>query len=143
MSFHLAEWSTRRCYPKPFNLENITVAGKRFVWTIPTPGTLAKRFGLTGSGPDPLVGHFAYVGRLLASSTQTVHTSTMSLKTASFLALIGTILLTALLAWDFVRDLMNIAGGLVAPVMVFRSVIYLVAALTVSVFFYTFHKAQA
>jgi hypothetical protein len=80
---------------------------------------------------------------VIAQPSGSGDTSTMSLKTASFLALIGTILLTALLAWDFVRDLMNIAGGLVAPVMVFRSVIYLVAALTVSVFFYTFHKAQA
>jgi hypothetical protein len=48
----------------------------------------------------------------------------MTLKNAALLALIGTILLTALLLWKFV-------------------LIYAFGCLSVAVFFYVFHRAQS
>jgi hypothetical protein len=67
----------------------------------------------------------------------------MILKTAAFLALIGTLLLTVLLAIDFINSVLALAGGLVPAVAVLRLLIYLVASLTVTVSFYVFNKAQS
>jgi len=67
----------------------------------------------------------------------------MTLKSAAFLALIGTMLLTALLTWDFVFNVLNVIRGLVPAVVLFSSFIYAFAALTVTVFFYVFQKAHS
>ncbi len=67
----------------------------------------------------------------------------MTLKSAAFLALIGTILATALLTWDFVFNLVNVLRGLVPAVILFSSLIYAFAALSVTVFFYVFHRSQS
>jgi hypothetical protein len=66
----------------------------------------------------------------------------MTLKSAAFLALIGTILVTVLLVWDLIFSLMNVVRGLVPAVTLFSSLIYAFGALTVTVFFFVFHKAQ-
>ena len=66
----------------------------------------------------------------------------MTLKNASFLALIGTILVTVLLASDFVVNVLNVGRGLVPAVMLFTSLIYTFSAFSVAVFFFVFHKAQ-
>jgi len=58
------------------------------------------------------------------------------------LALIGTILVTALLAIDLIRTALNVASGLVPAVTLLSSLIYTFGALSVAVFFFVFHKAQ-
>ena len=67
----------------------------------------------------------------------------MTLKTAAFLALIGTLLLTVLLAIDFINSVLALAGGLIPAMAALRLLIYLLASLTVTVFFYVFHRAQS
>jgi hypothetical protein len=47
----------------------------------------------------------------VAPDTGNVHTPTMTLKNAALLALIGTILMTALLAWTFVFTFLNVLRG--------------------------------
>ena len=67
----------------------------------------------------------------------------MTLKTAATLALIGTLLLTVLLAIDFVNSFLAVARGLIPAMLVLRTLIYLAASLTVTVFFYVFNRAQS
>jgi hypothetical protein len=67
----------------------------------------------------------------------------MTLKNAALLALIGTILVTALLTWDFVVDLLNVLNGLVPAVKLFSAIVYAFGALCVTVFFFVFHRAQS
>ena len=58
------------------------------------------------------------------------------------MALIGTILMTALLVWTFVLTLFNVLRDLVPAVTLFQSFIYAFGCFTVMVFFYVFHRAQ-
>jgi hypothetical protein len=74
---------------------------------------------------------------------KTGHTSTMTLKTAATLAFIGTLLLTVLLAIDFVDSVVALVRGLIPAMAVLRTLIYLVAGLTVTVFFYVFNRSQS
>lgn len=67
----------------------------------------------------------------------------MNLKSAALLALIGSVLLTALLTWDFVLSVLNVARGLVPAVVLFSSLIYAFGAFSVAVFFYVFHKDRS
>jgi hypothetical protein len=67
----------------------------------------------------------------------------MTLKNAALLALIGTILITALLIWDLIFNLLNVMRGLVPAMMLLSSLIYAFGALSVAVFFFVFHKAQS
>jgi hypothetical protein len=78
----------------------------------------------------------------LAHDVESIHTPTMTLKNAALLALIGTILATALLVWDLIFNVLNVLRGLVPAVILFPSLIYAFGALTVMVFFFVFHKAQ-
>lgn len=61
------------------------------------------------------------VGAGVADDTDNVHTPTMTLKDAALLALIGTILMTALLVWTFVFTFFNVLRGLVPAVTLFSS----------------------
>jgi hypothetical protein len=67
----------------------------------------------------------------------------MRLKNAALLALIGTVLMTALLVWNFVFNLLNLLRGLVPAVMLFESLIYAFGCFSVMVFFFVFHRAQS
>ena len=67
----------------------------------------------------------------------------MTLKNAALLALIGTILMTALLVWTFVFNFLNVLRGLVPAVVLFSSFIYAFVCFSVAVFFYMFHRAQS
>ena len=78
----------------------------------------------------------------LRSGGRSVHTPTMTLKNAALLALIGTILMTALLLWTFVSNMINVLRGGDAPVVLFSSFIYAFGCFTVMVFFFVFHRAQ-
>jgi hypothetical protein len=66
----------------------------------------------------------------------------MTLKNAALLALIGTILMTALLVWTFVSNVLNVLRGVEAPVVLFHSLIFAFGCFSVMVFFYVFHRAQ-
>jgi hypothetical protein len=66
----------------------------------------------------------------------------MTLKNAALLALIGTILMTALLVWVFVSNLVNVLRGVDAPVVLLSSFIYAFGCFTLMVFFFVFHRAE-
>ena len=66
----------------------------------------------------------------------------MRLKNAALFALIGMILLTVLLAAGFIRDLVGLAQGAVAALVLLTSGIHLLASLSVTVCLYVFHKSQ-
>lgn len=64
----------------------------------------------------------------------------MRLKNAAFLALIGSILLTALLLWNLLFATLSVVRGLAPPVTLFSDLIYAFAAFTVAVFFFVFNR---
>ena len=66
----------------------------------------------------------------------------MTLRNAALLALIGTIVMTVLLAWNFVSIVLNVLRGLVPAAMLFPSFIYAFGCFSVAVFFYVFHRGQ-
>jgi multidrug efflux pump subunit AcrB len=67
----------------------------------------------------------------------------MTLKQASFLAFIGTLLLSILLVVDLTLDLLSLARGLIPAVTLLTSLIHTFAAVSVAVFFYVYHRAQS
>jgi hypothetical protein len=72
-----------------------------------------------------------------------LHTPTMTLKGAALLAFVGTILITAVLTWTFVSNVLNVLRGVEAPVVVFSSLIYAFGSFTLALFFYMFYRAQS
>ena len=66
----------------------------------------------------------------------------MNLKSAAFLALVGMILLTVLLIADFINLFLGVVRDIVPVVMLLRSLIYTLASLAVTVFFWVFYRAQ-
>jgi len=81
-------------------------------------------------------------GARVADVTRSVHTPTMTLKNAALLALVGTILMTVLLVWNFVFTFLNVLRDLVPAVALFSSFIYAFGCFSVMVFFFVFHRAQ-
>ena len=67
----------------------------------------------------------------------------MTLRTATLLALIGTILLTVLLVWDLVFNVLNVLRGLVPLVIILSSLVYAVAAFGMAMFLYAYRRTQA
>jgi hypothetical protein len=67
----------------------------------------------------------------------------MTLKNAALLALVGTILMAALLVWNFVFNFLNLLRGLVPAVTLFSSFIYAFGCFSVMVFFFVFHRTQS
>ena len=67
----------------------------------------------------------------------------MNLKSAALLALIGTILVTAVLTFHLVRVVQGVAEGLIPPVALIPAIIYAFGALTVALFFFVFQRAQS
>jgi len=82
-------------------------------------------------------------GGRVAGDTGDVHTPIMTLKNAALLALVGTILMTALLVWTFVFNILNALRGLIPAVTLFSSFIYAFGCFSVTGFFYVFHRAQS
>lgn len=66
----------------------------------------------------------------------------MTLKSAAFLAFVGTILVAALLVWDLIFDVLGVLRGLIPAVRLFSSLIYAFGAVTVALFFYEFQTRQ-
>ena len=67
----------------------------------------------------------------------------MTLRNAALLALMGTILTTALLAFHLVLNVLNVVRGLAPAVVLFSSLIYTFASFTLAVFFFVYHKSQS
>jgi len=67
----------------------------------------------------------------------------MTLKNAALLALIGMILLTILLAADCIVSVTGFVRGVVSAAAMLASLIRVFPSLSLAVFFYVFHKAQA
>ena len=67
----------------------------------------------------------------------------MTLKNAAFFAFIGMALLTIVCAVGFVVDISALLAGAIAPMMVLKSLIHLLASLSVAVFLYMFHRTQS
>jgi hypothetical protein len=59
----------------------------------------------------------------------------MTPKNAALLALVGTILMTVLLVWNFVSNVVNVLRGVEAAVVLFASFIYAFGCFTVMVSF--------
>ena len=67
----------------------------------------------------------------------------MTLKNVAFLAFLGTLLLAIVVAFDFVNTALGVLRDIVPAVAVLRSLIYLFASVSVTVFFYVFYKGQS
>jgi hypothetical protein len=66
----------------------------------------------------------------------------MTLKNAALLALLGTILLTILLAMSFIASLTGFMRGVVPAMSLLAALIRVLATMSLAVFFWVFHKAQ-
>jgi hypothetical protein len=67
----------------------------------------------------------------------------MSLRNAATVALIGMFFLTALLAADFIHSVVGAARDLIPMMAVLRTLIYLFAGVTVTVFFFVVSKEHS
>ena len=67
----------------------------------------------------------------------------MTLKNASLLALVGSIVVTVLLVWDLIMDIVKVGEGLVPAVILFPALIYAFGAVSIAVFFFVFHKQES
>ena len=67
----------------------------------------------------------------------------MTLKGAAVLAFIGTLLVAALLVYDFVFTVLNVIRGLIPAVAIFSSLIYAFGAVSVTLFLYIFQKQRS
>ncbi len=65
----------------------------------------------------------------------------MTPKNAAFPALIGSALVALVLTWDLIVNVLNVARGVTAPVLLVSSLIYAFGALTVTLFFWAFYKS--
>jgi hypothetical protein len=67
----------------------------------------------------------------------------MSLKSAAFLAMVGTVLLTLMLLVGLVEDVSNNIAGLIPLMTVIKDLIFTFVALTLAIFFFAFPKGQS
>ena len=67
----------------------------------------------------------------------------MTLKNAAFLAFLGALLLTVLLAMGSINDVMGVARGIIPPVKLVVSLIETFAGVTAAVFLYVVHRRQS
>jgi hypothetical protein len=67
----------------------------------------------------------------------------MSVKNAALLATIGTAVLTILLLWKLVNNLLALVRGLIPATVFLSSLVFAFAAVTMVVFFYVFHRGQS
>jgi hypothetical protein len=65
----------------------------------------------------------------------------MTPKNAALLAFIGTLLLTIVVAFDFVNTVSGVLRDIVPVMALVRSLIYLLASVTMTVFFFIFYRA--
>jgi hypothetical protein len=66
----------------------------------------------------------------------------MTLKNAATLALVGTLLLTVLVAADFLKTVSGVLRDLVPAMALLRSLVYLFASVTVTAFVFVFSRTK-
>ena len=66
----------------------------------------------------------------------------MTLKNASLFALVGNVLLTLVLAADFLQATTGFLGDVVPLFGFLRSLVWLLASLGATLFFYAFHQGR-
>jgi len=66
----------------------------------------------------------------------------MTPKSASFLAFIGTILVTILVAVNFFDTIVGVLRGVVPAMAIVPCVVYVFAGIAVTVFFWVFSRSQ-
>ena len=66
----------------------------------------------------------------------------MTLKNAAFLAFLSTLLLSVLMLWRLVMDILNVMSGLIPSNTLISSLIYTFASVTVTIFFFVFQTSQ-
>lgn len=66
----------------------------------------------------------------------------MALKSAAFWALVGMCLVTTMLLMDFVKTVSAVVDNLMPAVTFLRSLVFLIGSLSVTAFFFVFHRAQ-
>jgi hypothetical protein len=79
---------------------------------------------------------------ILVLDVEYFHTRLMTLKNAAFLAFLGTLLLSVLLLWRAVMDILNLIQGLIPAVTLLDSLLYAFAAVTTAIFFFFFQSNQ-
>ncbi len=77
---------------------------------------------------------------ILVLACECFHTRLMTIKNAAFLAFLATLLLSVLMLWRLVMDILNVSQGLVPAVTLLASILYAFASITVAVFFFVFQK---
>jgi hypothetical protein len=70
------------------------------------------------------------------------YTARMTVKTASLLALIGTFLVTVIVAVNSFETIIGVARGIVPSMAIVPCVVYLFAAIAVTAFFWAFRQSQ-
>ena len=100
----------------------------------------AIRSGALACLQTPVASRFA---ECLQPRVPAIILPSMSLKNAALLALVGTLLLTCLLVFGFITDVLNVARGLIPATKVLSSLVHSFAAVTVTVFFFVFHRVQS
>lgn len=66
----------------------------------------------------------------------------MTLKSATLLAFIGMLLMTAFLTWTFAFHCLNVLRGVEPLAILFSSFIYAFGSFALAVFFFLFHRSQ-
>jgi hypothetical protein len=66
----------------------------------------------------------------------------MTVKNAAFLAFLSTLLLSALVLWRLVMDILNVMSGLIPSVTLISSLLYTFASVTLTIFFFVFQSNQ-
>lgn len=73
---------------------------------------------------------------------QTMHTCSMTLKNAAFLALAGMALLTVLLTINLIRSLSGVIHGFIPEMTFLTTLVQWLASVSVLVFFGVFYRKQ-
>ena len=64
----------------------------------------------------------------------------MSMKGAALLAFVGTVVLSVLVVWNLIFDIVSVARGLIPAARLVSQAVYAFGAVTLACFFYIFQK---
>ena len=95
---------------------------------------------------DPRQGHGDSTAFLTAPEDAPSHRKAPSaspLPSGTSLTMIGTLVVTILLAADFIQTVLGVVRDRIPAMALLRSLVYLFASLGVTAFFYVFRRAQS
>ena len=67
----------------------------------------------------------------------------MTLKNAGFLAFVGTLLLSLLVAVEFVNTIEGVLRDVIPALALVKCIVYLFASITATLFFWAFNRSQS